>query len=173
MNRLVPYIVVLLAMPSLAGAQSSTLPNLSAATSAADADLLLIRKSGETRDKKITKANLFAGVALVHKICTTIESPTATDNLLLVRMDAAATVTGIHCLAADGTSVVATYRECDGNGATCSDIESAITCGTTDTTNSGGIDNSSLDAGDWVRLVLGTNTGTVTQLSACIYYTVN
>lgn len=64
MNRLVPYIVVLLAMPSLAGAQSSTLPNLSAATAAADADLLLIRKSGETRDKKITKANLFAGVAL-------------------------------------------------------------------------------------------------------------
>lgn len=60
---IVATVVALLLVPGGASGQSSTLPNLSAATSAADADLLLIRKSGETRDKKITKANLFSGVA--------------------------------------------------------------------------------------------------------------
>lgn len=105
--------------------------------------------------------------------CMTIESPAAGDDLLFFRAESALTLTGIDCLVADGTSVALLVKECSSSGGTCGNSESSITCGTTNTTESAGIDDAAIDAGDWLRVDPGTNTGSVTQLSVCVTYTVN
>ncbi len=108
---------------------------------------------------------------LKYEKCITIEDPADADDFLFFRAESAITITGIDCLVADGTSVGLLVKECDGNGATCSNIEASITCAATNTTESSGIDNASVDAGDWVRIDPGTNTGSVTQMSVCVNYT--
>jgi len=127
-----------------------------------------------TADRTITLPDASGTVVLqgnlTQKKCIIVEDPTSGDNLLMFNASSIITVTGIDCLSADGTSVAATLNECDANGANCVSIESAITCGTTNSTESGAIDNATVDAGDWVRLSLGTNTGSVTQLAVCLEY---
>jgi len=105
--------------------------------------------------------------------CMTIETPAVADDFLFFRAETAITITGIDCLSADGTSVAVLVKECNGNGGACGNTEASITCDTTNTTEASGIDDSAVDAGDWMRIDPGTNTGTVTQLSVCVTYTVN
>lgn len=105
--------------------------------------------------------------------CITTSSPTASDDWLFFRAESALTVTGIDCMVVGGTSVATLVKECDGNGANCSNIEASITCGTTNTTEASSIDNASVDAGDWIRVDPGTVTGAVTQLSVCVTFTWN
>lgn len=102
--------------------------------------------------------------------CITIENPTSADDFLMFRLERAATITGIDCLVVGGTSVATLVKECDANGGTCGNTEASITCGTTNTTEASGIDDSAVDAGDWMRVDPGTVTGSVTQLSVCIVY---
>lgn len=108
-----------------------------------------------------------------HTKCMMIESPAVGDDFLFFRAETAITITGIDCLAADGTSVAVLVKECNSNGGACGNTEASITCGTTNTTEASGIDDSAVDAGDWMRIDPGTNTGTVTQLSVCVTFTVN
>jgi hypothetical protein len=100
-----------------------------------------------------------------------IESPTDGDDFLFFRADTALTVTGIDCLVEAATSAVVTVRECDSNGGSCGNTEAAMTCGTSNTTESGGIDDSSVDAGDWMDIVIGTVTGTPGDVSVCVTFT--
>lgn len=104
--------------------------------------------------------------------CMMIENPVSGDDFLFYRAERAATVTGIDCLVVGGTSVATLVKECDTAGATCGNTEASITCGTTNTTESGGIDDSAWDAGDWIRIDPGTVTGSVTQLSVCVTFQV-
>jgi len=104
----------------------------------------------------------------VKEVCYSLESPTDADNFLVKKFRESATVLAMHCLVGASTSAVVTYQECDGNGGSCSTIES-VTCGTTNTADNG-IDNASIDAGDWIRIDIGTVTGTVGQVNACLYY---
>jgi hypothetical protein len=53
------------------------------------------------------------------------------------------------------------------------DIEAAITCAATNTTEASTIDNASIDAGDWIRVTRGTKTGSPDQAVLCLEYTVN
>lgn len=102
--------------------------------------------------------------------CMTIETPADADNFLFFRAEAAITVTGIDCLSNDGTSAVITVQECDGNGGSCGATEAAITCGTTNTTEATSIDDAAVDAGDWMRVDVGTVTGS-TQVAVCTTFT--
>lgn len=102
--------------------------------------------------------------------CNTYLNPTNAQNFLFLRADTNIIITGIDCLASDGTSQVTTLRECDGNGASCSDTEAAITCTTSNTTEASTIDDYTVDAGDWMRVVFGTNVGSVTQIGVCVTY---
>jgi hypothetical protein len=105
--------------------------------------------------------------------CITIETPTSGDDFLFFRSEAEITITGIDCLCKDGTSVALLVKECNANGASCGDTEASITCAATNTTEASTIDDSAVNATDWMRVVLGTNTGAVTQLAMCVTYTVN
>jgi len=105
--------------------------------------------------------------------CLVIPSPDAAQDLLWFRAERALTVTGVDCLVAASTSAQATVNECDGNGANCVAIEATITCGTTNTTESSTVDNATVDAGDWIRVDVGTVSGTPGQLAVCLTFTVD
>lgn len=105
--------------------------------------------------------------------CINIDPAAATTNWFMWRAPFTVTITGVDCIVDAATSVVLTPQECDGNGGTCSNIEAAITCATTNTTESGGIDNNSIDAGDWIRVTRGTVTGSPTQAVLCLEMTYN
>lgn len=121
-----------------------------------------------------TPDQLDADVELYERTnALTIESPTAADDLLWFRAERLMTVTGIDCLVAAATSAQATVNECDANGANCTPIEATITCAATNTTEAAGIDNAVVDAGDYVRIDVGTVDGTVGQLIVNLTFTVD
>jgi hypothetical protein len=101
----------------------------------------------------------------------TIESPANGDSFLFFRAEAALTVTHINCLSNAATSTVITVQECNSNGGSCGATEAAMTCGTTNTTESGGIDDSSVASGAWMRVLVGTVSGTPGHVAVCVTYT--
>lgn len=105
--------------------------------------------------------------------CVNIDPGATTTDWFMFRAPVAMTVTGVDCIVDAATSVVLTVRECDANGGSCSDIEAAITCAATNTTEASTVDNASLDAGDWIRVTRGTVTGSPTQAVLCLELTLN
>lgn len=112
------------------------------------------------------------GGTVTNTKCMVIENPVSGDNFLFYRTDAAITVTGIDCIVVGGTSVDITVNECNANAASCGATEATITCTTSNTTEASGIDDSAVDAGDWMMIDPGTVTGTVTQAAVCVTFTV-
>ena len=104
--------------------------------------------------------------------CINIDPDHTTTDWLFFRTERAITVIGIDCIVDAATSVVLTLRECNSNAASCGDTEAAITCGTSNATEASSIDDASVDAGDWMRVTRGTETGTITQAILCVTYTV-
>ena len=102
----------------------------------------------------------------------TIETPTDADNFLFWRAEQNITVTGVYCVVNAATSAVITFQECDVNGGTCGTTEAALTCGVT-VTSSTTIDHAPIDTGDFLRVDLGTVTGTVGHAIACETFTRN
>jgi hypothetical protein len=105
--------------------------------------------------------------------CINVDPAHSTTDWLFFKAERAITVIGIDCIVDAATSVVMTLRECNGDGASCGDTEAAITCAATNTTEASGIDDSAVDAGDWMRITRGSMTGSPTQAILCATYTVN
>jgi hypothetical protein len=105
--------------------------------------------------------------------CINIDPAATTTSWFFYRFERAATITGIDCIVDAATSVVATVQECDSNGGSCGNTEAAITCAATNTTEASSIDDSAVDAGDYMRVTRGTVTGSPTQLMVCVTFTVN
>lgn len=124
-------------------------------------------------DGTLATANVdYVAPTLKHTKCLIIETPVDADNLLFFRAEEALTVTAIDCLVNAATSVPITVQECDANGGTCVAIEAAITCGTTNSTEAAGIDNATVDAGDWLRIDVGVPSGTPGHVAVCINFTI-
>lgn len=100
-----------------------------------------------------------------------IETPTDSDNFILFEAPVALTVTRVSGIVENATSAVLTAQECDSAADNCSTIE-AVTADV-DGTVSTSIDNASVDAGDWVRVDVGTVTGTVGHATLSISYTLD
>lgn len=103
--------------------------------------------------------------------CINVDPDHSTTDWFMWRAPVAVTVTGVDCIVDAATSVVMTPYECDGNGGSCIAIEAAITCGITNTTEAAGVDNASIDAGDYIRVTRGTKTGSPTQVILCLEMT--
>ena len=101
----------------------------------------------------------------------TIETPTDADNFFAFEAPVALTITRVTGIVEAATSAVLTWQECDAAGDNCSTIE-AVTADV-DGTISTSIDNASIDAGDIIRLDVGTVTGTVGQAHSTITFTKN
>jgi hypothetical protein len=96
----------------------------------------------------------------------TIETPTDADNFFMFEAPLAMTITRVTGIVESATSAVLTFQECDSVGDNCSTIESVTA--DVDGTISTSIDNGAIDAGDIIRIDVGTVTGTVGQAHATI-----
>ena len=86
------------------------------------------------------------------------------------------TITNINCIvdpADSGESVVIDVQERDANADNPASVDTTITCANTSTADDGSLSNAAIDANDWISLDIGTVTGTVTQVSVTVYYTVD
>jgi hypothetical protein len=101
----------------------------------------------------------------------TIETPTDADNFFLFEASVALTVTRVTGIVESATTAVLTLQECDSAGDNCSTIESVTA--DVDGTISTDIDNAGIDAGDIIRVDVGTVTGTVGQAHLTATFTKN
>lgn len=99
-----------------------------------------------------------------------VKSPADADDFLLFKARQAITITDIHVIAQGGTSISVDIQECDSAGANCSSVDAAITADTDGAEDDGTLSNPTIDAGDWVKVVLGAPSGTVNFVSGSIYY---
>ena len=98
----------------------------------------------------------------------TIETPADADNFFFFEAPVALTITRVTGIVEAATSAVLTIQECDSAGDNCSTTESitADVDGTISTT----IDDGAVDAGDILRVDVGTVTGTVGQAHITVTY---
>lgn len=102
----------------------------------------------------------------------TLESPVLSDFPIFWRASQDQTIQSINCISSASTSTGVRVQECDANAANCVDIEAAITCTTSNTAVLGAqIDNNSIDAGDWVRVLISAVSGTPGWVSVTVGYT--
>jgi hypothetical protein len=127
-----------------------------------------------TMDTAATPDEIDADIELYEKTkCMLIETPDDADNLLFFRAERAITLTGIDCLVNAATSAQATVQECNADGGSCVNSEPLVTCGTTNSTETGGFTDAAIDAGDWTRIDVGTISGTPGHLNICVTFTVD
>ncbi len=108
--------------------------------------------------------------AVIHMESFVLETPADADNFLWFKAPFALTVTNIDCLVDAATSVAITVQECNADGGSCGTTD-AFTCNTTNS-DSGAITDSAIDSGDWMRLDIGTVTGTPGHVAVTLQYTV-
>ncbi len=100
-----------------------------------------------------------------------IESPTSADSFMFYRAYSDLTITDIDCISESATATTLEIEECDSAGDNCSDIESAITCDVDGASESGAIDNASVDANDKIRANVTGTSGTPGSVSVWITFT--
>ena len=105
--------------------------------------------------------------------CANINPNSAETDWFMWRAPGAITITGVDCIVEAATSVVLTPRHCNADGGTCTTIEAAMTCATTNTTEAGGIDSAAVAAGRTIRVTRGTLTGTVDEAFICVEFTID
>lgn len=99
-----------------------------------------------------------------------VKTPIDGDDYPLFKAQTAITITDVHVIATGGTDISVDIQECDAAGANCVTIDAAITADTNGAEDDGALTNGAIDAGDWVKVVLGAPTGAVTHLTGSIYY---
>jgi hypothetical protein len=92
-------------------------------------------------------------------------NPSSSDDGLWFRVSSTMTVSAVHAVvdpADSSESVVMDVLECNSDGDSCTSIlSSTITAANTDT--AGTVSDTTLTAGNWIRVDIGTVTGTVTR----------
>jgi hypothetical protein len=110
------------------------------------------------------------------KFSSTIESPSDADNFNLLKAPYALTITDIECVvdpADSSESVVIDIQERDATADNPATVDATITCDNDGAADDGSLSNGTIDSGDWISLDIGTVTGTVTQLTVTVTYTVD
>lgn len=103
----------------------------------------------------------------------TLPNPADGSDALLFRAQQAMTVTDIHCIvdpADSAESISLDLQECDATGDNCASVDAAITCDNDGAEDDGTLGNAAIDAGDWVKMVVGAPTGTVSALTFSLYW---
>jgi len=102
-----------------------------------------------------------------------MKGPTDTDDTLIFKARTGMVITDIHCIVdpADAAeSISINVMECDCYGDNCVTVDAAITCDNDGAEDDGALTNGTIDLGDWVQLLVGAPTGTVSSLTGSIYY---
>jgi len=99
-------------------------------------------------------------------------SPVDADTPLIFKAPYGMVITDIDCITGAATSAVIDVQECTSAGATCATVDATITCDSDGAADDGSLTNGTIDAGDWIKLDIGTVTGTVLAVTVTITYTV-
>jgi hypothetical protein len=99
-----------------------------------------------------------------------VNAPADTMEPFLLKAREAFTITDIHCITEAATSAVIDVQECSGTGTGCATVDAAITCDADGAEDDGTLSNGTIDAGDWVKVDVGTVTGTVESVTVTVYY---
>jgi len=104
-----------------------------------------------------------------------LETPADADAFILFKAPHAITITDVDCIVGAATSAVIDILECDSAGANCATIDSSgpITCDADGAADDASLSNGGIDAGDWIKLDIGTVTGTVGYVSGTVTFTRN
>jgi hypothetical protein len=102
-----------------------------------------------------------------------LETPTSADDILLIKIPIAITITSISGKCTGGTNVVGQLQEYASDGTTPADTQAADTTFTTSQVTNTTFSNASIDADDWIGLKITSVSGTVTGFNLTFYYTVN
>jgi hypothetical protein len=110
-------------------------------------------------------------ITVPYELPTTVLAPADADDPLIDKANRAVTLVGVDCVALGGGTISIDIQECDANGANCATTGATIaSCGATNT-NDASLTNTSIDSGDWIKLVLGAPSGTVNQVAIKLYGT--
>ncbi len=102
-----------------------------------------------------------------------ILNATTTTGLPLWRTPNAITVTALHGVCISGAAN-ATLAECDANGANCAVVDSSwMNISATNVNDDNSLSNPSIDANDWVGVMINNLTANITTLSFSFEYTNN
>lgn len=156
------------------GTRGVTIPNTSAPTGA---DLWankcwldITTDTYDCRNQDNTATYKYA--ARIKDKSFVVKSPADADDFLLFKAVRAINIAQLDCIvdpADTGDSISVDLQECDGTGDSCASGGISVTAD-----NDGAVDTSftdaDVDAGDWVRVVLGAPSGTVTFLTCTVRY---
>jgi hypothetical protein len=99
-----------------------------------------------------------------------VNAPADTMEPFLLKAREAFTITDIHCITEAATSAVIDVQECSATGTGCATVDATITCDADGAEDDGTLANGTIDAGDWVKVDIGTVTGTVESVTVTVYY---
>ena len=100
-----------------------------------------------------------------------ITDPADADDMIYVKAPNALTITDIHCLAEGGGTITITLQECTTAGASCANIEGAITCDADGAEDDGTLTDGAIAAGAWLKVLYSAPTGTVNAVAWTVYGT--
>lgn len=100
-----------------------------------------------------------------------ITDPADADDMIYKKAQNAITLTDIHCLAEGGGTITLTLQECTTAGASCANIETAITCDADGAEDDGTLSDASIAAGAWIKVLYSAPTGTVNNVAWTVYGT--
>lgn len=94
-------------------------------------------------------------------------SPTTDEDYRLVKIPQGRTIVGISCIT-DADTVEMDIEECSASGASCTPVDSTITCDSDGATDDGSISDTALAAGAYIGIDLGTVSGSAAELTVTI-----
>lgn len=100
-----------------------------------------------------------------------ITDPADADDMIYKKVQNAMTLTDIHCLAEGGGTITLTLQECTTAGASCANIEGAITCDSDGAEDDGTLTDSAIAAGAWIKVLYSAPSGTVNNVAWTVYGT--
>ena len=120
--------------------------------------------------------------ALVKEIPTslvysnTFGSVTSSTSKILFKMPYGVRIESVTCIvdpADSGDVVPVTIQQCNTTADSCTGIDTAISCSNTGAADDGSINFPNITLGNWVAMSVGTVTGTASNVTINIRYTIN
>lgn len=101
-----------------------------------------------------------------------IADPAEADDINIMKAPYGMTIMGIDCIVQGTTSVTGQLQECTSAGASCTDLDSDITCDSDGAADDGSLTDNTIASGSWIRWKTTSVSGTPTFLTVTVRYKV-
>lgn len=166
---------------TMEGAEASDFPTLNQDTTGSAAKLpvdaatdatgkeSLDSTTGQHRTHDGVRQNVFSPIQFVSFVIT---APADTDDINIMKAPYGMTILGIDCIVQGTTSVTGQIQECTSAGASCTDLDSDITCDADGAADDGTLTDSTIASGAWLRWKTTSLSGAPTFLTVTVRYRV-